>query len=1235
MGYFKKLVSKNLIYLFFIISFVTVAVLTGCGGSEDSYNFVSGEEQDVKKYTDVCRSFTEKVSSDGKILVYSKGDSQAVLEAKEENTLPSGTEVTLIERGLYANEVDIYGDKSTNVFSVIAEKTEDGLTRKIKEFEKPLIITLPNKFSSEYSDFWLAYKPQNAAAWEYSKVDASGHASMGSARFSVDRPQNFVFELYRSDYCFTVFAANKSQSGPEDDPTKPVDPVKPVADIGGVVNVTQTALPLSYRTKTYSNGVEFFEDNVVFASLIEAEKSSEIFTNASVTMELTYFSDSASLSGLKINGMKADETVTDTGLEHCYMHRFTVKNFSSGNYESLGILATYSFTLNTKNTDANGFADNLRLKTYFAAVNRAVYSKETVIKRTKEVAEPPKPVVISYEVIEPAIVSNVATDTSIVIQFSEAIAWSGELAKNLILSSDKYTEIHVNYSWSDDFTRLTVTPDSALKYNSQHTFSITTTLKAKNSDNYLEPLKVVFATIAGQNAKAALTLSPYKCVDGLYCIDSGFSVDFGKQVASSEEIKNYISMKSGSVIVDFDMELESNNRVANMTPSALLTPDSRYSISMSSGMKDTEGLDILPFEELSFTTLPDISITETMPEAGQTDVATDTEIVVTFSHGIDWNSDSKNKIHVKDSSGSEIRFGEPVFDKSTNKLTITLSYALLYNSEYFVSIDGGLVNTATKQKSLPCEFSFITADTEKVSATAVISAECILNGDLFPILVNLEGVSVEIDFVKQPLDYDAAADSVIVLGSPDIHWQKIWNGNKLLIKPIEEKLPIDEIFSISMNDDVYDKNNGKISRIQPVVFHSNYFLGNGTDEDPYLIYNARQVDCIRFGLSKVYKLMDNIDFADYTSSLCDDYETAYFMPIGTELNPFTGKLIGNNKAISNFKIQRDEYNVGLFGYAENARFENLTLDGDGFVNGGENVGALVGTAMTTEFENITNSIHVGGIEWVGGICGSGFTVKIRNCSNTAPVTNIEDSHEAGDYYDFAGICGYAETDSEFVGCSNSGNITGVYMVGGIVGECYDNCTFDHCFNEGRITSEESGSGIVDYAEFARIMCCYNEGETDCGGGSGGISSCLMGSDLSNCYNTGDIYACKVFDGTDVGGIVGYAQDSNVSNCYVDCVVSDDKEYSMIVSSVYGGSFVDCFATERSVKICNGVSAPVEYPSQILDPIHLANGAIFSGFNVLNLGTSSDIAGAPYWETTGWNDTSIWTLYSDKPPTLVP
>ena len=75
-------------------------------------------------------------------------------------------------------------------------------------------------------------------------------------------------------------------------------------------------------------------------------------------------------------------------------------------------------------------------------------------------------------------------------------------------------------------------------------------------------------------------------------------------------------------------------------------------------------------------------------------------------------------------------------------------------------------------------------------------------------------------------------------------------------------------------------------------------------------------------------------------------------------------------------------------------------------------------ANSTEFENITNAIPVEGVRVVGGICGFGSTIVARNCSNSASVTNITGSFETGDCYDIAGICGYAETDSEFIGCSN-------------------------------------------------------------------------------------------------------------------------------------------------------------------------------------------------------------------------
>ena len=80
-------------------------------------------------------------------------------------------------------------------------------------------------------------------------------------------------------------------------------------------------------------------------------------------------------------------------------------------------------------------------------------------------------------------------------------------------------------------------------------------------------------------------------------------------------------------------------------------------------------------------------------------------------------------------------------------------------------------------------------------------------------------------------------------------------------------------------------------------------------------------------------------------------------PIGTEEHPFKGTYDGQGYVIKNLSLTNGDTaigtNVGLFGYTDGATIKNLTLV-DGSVTGFDNVGAVVGYAKNTTFENVIN-----------------------------------------------------------------------------------------------------------------------------------------------------------------------------------------------------------------------------------------------------------------------------------------
>jgi len=87
-----------------------------------------------------------------------------------------------------------------------------------------------------------------------------------------------------------------------------------------------------------------------------------------------------------------------------------------------------------------------------------------------------------------------------------------------------------------------------------------------------------------------------------------------------------------------------------------------------------------------------------------------------------------------------------------------------------------------------------------------------------------------------------------------------------------------------------------------------YGGGSGTADDPYLIFDANQMNAIGADSNdwdKHFKLMADIDLSSFTGTSFDI--------TGTESTPFTGVFDGNGHTISNFTYtSTGRRNIGLF-----------------------------------------------------------------------------------------------------------------------------------------------------------------------------------------------------------------------------------------------------------------------------------------------------------------------------------
>ena len=267
--------------------------------------------------------------------------------------------------------------------------------------------------------------------------------------------------------------------------------------------------------------------------------------------------------------------------------------------------------------------------------------------------------------------------------------------------------------------------------------------------------------------------------------------------------------------------------------------------------------------------------------------------------------------------------------------------------------------------------------------------------------------------------------------------------------------------------------------------------GSGTESDPYLISNAEQLAYLAYMVNSesapAERGMYYYDDVYFRQTNHIDLSAYYWDPIGTSSPAvyFSGHYDGNGYTIS-----------GLFTpEGDTAEYSDAGLFG---VLGGN---LLSGHVATVENLGIVNSF-VQGYENVGAIVGMGTSAIVQNCYNTSNVMTSGGS--------VGGIAG-AGAILIIVNCYNTGNISGKYQyVGGIIGDATMSSA-SSCFNTGTVT------GQIYYESEAKA--------TDYVGGIGGYQGSFY-----NCYNTGQVWTGEV--AINKGGIAGSTATSNlVSNIY--------------------------------------------------------------------------------------------------------
>jgi len=272
-----------------------------------------------------------------------------------------------------------------------------------------------------------------------------------------------------------------------------------------------------------------------------------------------------------------------------------------------------------------------------------------------------------------------------------------------------------------------------------------------------------------------------------------------------------------------------------------------------------------------------------------------------------------------------------------------------------------------------------------------------------------------------------------------------------------------------------------------VPIWAKYGGGTGEPNDPYLIYNANQMNTIGLNQgdwNKCFKLMADIDLGEY-----EDQE---FNIIGTDPdNPFTGIFDGNDHRISNLNYFSTAIDyIGLFGYVsgENAEIKSLRLiDPNVDAGTGDYVGSLVGYLSSGTVINCSvQGGSVKGVNRVGGLAGSNSSGRITNCSATGNV--------AGDY-DVGGLAG-SNPSGTITNCWATTTTRGTHYIGGLVGRNYGAITYSYA--SGIVDGDYLVGGLVG-SNGGSIVNCYAAGPVTGAEDTGGLTGSEWGAHNINSY----------------------------------------------------------------------------------------------------------------------------------------
>ncbi len=939
----------------------------------------------------------------------------------------------------------------------------------------------------------------------------------------------FKVKTYRLSYSFAIFA---SKDNGEDKPTNS-DSVKSMVFSSDPIKVY------------YDKSSKYITD-IKVSSCITANKSSALFDGSEVTSQLVFFnSASADVSGLKIDGSTAVQTSsTDKdSSNNQYSHTLYIKSYKKNNITISGNNATYSFELKLTGVSTKDFPDSFRIMTVLKDVNGTEFASEGSVKLKKE-KEPEKVDTKTNTSI------NTSTGTNTNTKTSTNTSTGTSTNTNTSTGTSTNTKTSTGTSTTTNITTNTSTNTGSSTETSSNTNTTTTTVTATNTSSNTSTETNTQTTTNPQtstytdtssntetntstdtgtstNIEISVSISSTNSETNKVEVTTPIKITFNEKMDNNQNLLGLICLICNSNnLITASNQLEwsiENNKDVLTVKNIKLVPEQSYTIKLNSGLKTQSGLISTNQITSSFVTRDAVVLNITNLTAQNAHLNTRIEITPTGGSissienaSINFNSNSK--------TGS--------FSIQNDKAYFTLTSGTTWNpaTTYSGTISGILDGDGCETKT--CDFSFTTRNAITITSDSLSgqSEKISRNSNIILITSNSEAIS-------------DVSNARITMNSSNISGSfSIQSDGKIKFVP-SSFFPTNTNVTAKITG-IKDYE-GTILPEYGFSFETGYFAGEGTEDNPYLVSTADELNDVRQipysnTFRPYFKQINDIDLTSYGSSYDNGkgWEPLDMNWLNDEgvIDPsgaygFAGIYNGNNYKITNLYINRpEEDSCGLFrtigGICGKRSVTNLGIE---LSSGGitcRSGGALAGSCSVGGRKNgmedynnylVTNC-------WVRG--NGKITATNGNCGGLIGFIPGYGNGEGACYikecYSLVNVEGTVDGDSVRVIPNGIGGLVGVINPGPVY--------IEYCYSTGTVKNNGTGNvgGLIAYAAGAHIKTCFSNSNVlgnsinDSSAATAGFVG--FGGDIINCYSTGNV--------TGNGRIFGFiGNSSSCINCY--------------------------------------------------------------------------------------------------------